>query len=303
MAAGAMDEISELRLFIKMVEAGGLSAAARGLGSSPAAMSRALVALEDRLGARLVRRTSRRFDLTDEGRQFYERGARLIQELDEAEAEVSAAASSPRGHIRLVAPVGFGKLVIAPLLMSFAEQHERITVQLVLSDLGFNLNDPTADIVLTTRLPNDGNIISRKIHSDRRIVCASPRYLMRYGQPATPHDLVHHNCIRLVRGQYLFDTWRFQFPDRQQEIKVDGRMSASSTDVLRDWVIGGHGIGLLAMWDIVDAIHDNRLVECLSAYWCDQIDLYAIYPSRQYLPSRIRLFLDFLTSHLSREDT
>jgi DNA-binding transcriptional LysR family regulator len=298
-----MDEISELRLFIKMVEAGGLSAAARGLGSSPAAMSRALVALEDRLGARLVQRTSRRFDLTDEGRQFYERGARLIHELDEAEAEVSVATSSPRGHIRLVAPVGFGKLVIAPLLMEFAERHSKITVQLVLSDMGFNINDPTADIILTTRLPKDGNDIVRKIHSDRRIVCASPAYLAQHGKPATPHDLARHNCLCLVRGQYLFDDWRFKFPDAQREVKVRGRMSASSTDVLRDWVIDGHGIGLLAMWDILDAMQDGRLEECLPGYWCDQIDLYAIYSRRQFLPSRIRLFLDFLTSHLSRVGT
>jgi DNA-binding transcriptional LysR family regulator len=296
-----MDEISELRLFIKMVEGGGLSAAARLVGSSPAAMSRALVALESRLGARLVQRTSRRFDLTDEGRQFYDRGARIIQELDEAEAEVSVAASSPRGQIRLVAPVGFGKLVIAPLIAKFAEQHKKITFQLILSDLGFSLDDPSADIVLTTRLPGDGNIIAKRIHSDRRIVCASQRYLLLHGRPETPQDLSHHNCIRLVRGQYLFDTWRFQCQGKQQEVKVGGRMSASSTDVLRDWVIAGHGIGLLAMWDILDAVQDGRLEECLSNYWCDQIDLYAVYPCRQYLPSRIRMFLGFLSNHLSGE--
>ena len=295
-----MNEISELRLFIRIVEAGGLSAAARKLDSSPAVMSRALAKLEERLGVRLVRRTSRRFDLTDEGRQFYERGAAIVQELDEVEAEVSATVSSPRGHIRLIAPAGFGKHVVAPLLAKFAQRYPRVSIHLILSDAGLSLNDPSADIVLTTRLPNDGNMIAKKIHADRRILCASPEYLLRQGRPRNPRDLDRHNCLCLIRGQQIFNTWTMQLDGRPQEIKVRGRMSASSTDVLRDWVLASQGIGFLALWDICDAMQSGAVEECLPDHWCDQIDLYVVYPSRQYLPSRIRLFLDFLISHLPR---
>jgi DNA-binding transcriptional LysR family regulator len=295
-----MNEISELRLFVRIVEAGGLSAAARKLDSSPAVMSRALAKLEDRLGVRLVRRTSRRFDLTDEGRQLYERGAAILQELDEVEAEVSATVSSPRGQITLVAPAGFGKQVVAPLLVRFAQRHPRVSIHLILSDAGLSLNGPSADLVLTTRLPNDGTTIARKIHADRRILCASPEYLKRQGRPRDPRDLERHNCLCLIRGQQIFNTWTMRVDGAPQEIRVRGRMSASSTDVLRDWVLAGQGIGFLAMWDIHDALQSGAVEECLADHWCDQIDLYAAYPSRRYLPSRVRLFLDFLISHLPK---
>lgn len=295
-----MNEISELRLFVRIAEAGGLSAAARKLDASPAVMSRALARLEDRLGVRLVRRTSRRFDLTDEGRQFYERGAAILRELDEVEAEVSATVLSPRGHITLIAPAGFGKQVVAPLLVKFAQRHPRVSIDLILSDAGVSLNGPAADIVLTTRLPNDGNMIAKKIHADRRILCASPEYLRRQGRPRDPRDLDRHNCLCLIRGQQIFNTWTMRVDGHPQELKVRGRMSSSSTDVLRDWVLAGQGIGFLAMWDISDAVQSGAVEECLADHWCDQIDLYAVYPSRRYLPSRVRLFLDFLISHLPK---
>lgn len=294
-----MDEISALRLFVNVVEAGGISAAARNLEASPAAISRGLAALEKRLGVRLVTRTSRRFDLTDEGRLFFERSSSIVQDIDAAEAEIAAASDQPRGLIRVVAPMGFGAAVVAPLAREFAELHPQIGLRLILSDAGPDITDPIPDLMLTTRLPASSGMISRKIHSDRRIVCATPDYLARHGRPHTPQELLQHNCLCLVRGSDIFDHWQFRQGHRTISIKVSGRMAANSTAVLREWVLEGQGIGFLAMWDIYDAVQKNLLEECLFSYWCDTIDLYALYPTRQHLPHRIRIFIDFLMSRLS----
>lgn len=293
-----MDDISELRLFVSLVDAGSLSAAARRLESSPAAMSRRLSALEQRLGVRLVTRTSRRFDLTDEGQQFYERGAAILLDLDDAEAEVSVASEEPRGTIRLVAPMGLGAQLIAPLVEAFVQRHPHVKIRLTLSDAGPDLADPLPDLLLATRLPTSGAMIARKIHSERRIVCATGAYFARYGRPQRPHDLAHHNCMCLIRGLDIFDTWRFKDDGGEIGIRVSGSLSANSSAVLRDWVLTDQGIGYLAMWDIHDAVQNGTVEECLQDYWCDMIDLYAIYPTRRHLPHRIRRLIDFLSAQL-----
>lgn len=293
-----MADIGELRLFVSLVNAGGLSAAGRHLDASPAAMSRRLAALERRLGVRLVTRTSRRFDLTDEGQRFYDRCVGILQELDDAEAEVSAASEQPRGTIKVVAPMGLGAQIIAPLTRLFQERNPHVSVRLILSDAGPYLVDPLPDLLLATRLPASSAMISRKIHSERRIVCATPAYFARRGRPATPADLRQHDCLCLVRGVDVFDTWRFDIEGRQAGIKVKGPLSANSSAVLRDWVLAGHGIGCLAMWDIDDAVQNGVVEECLQDFWCDTIDLYAIYLSRRHLPLRMRAYIDFIAAEL-----
>lgn len=293
------DEISDLRLFARLVSAGSLSAAGRELNASPAAMSRRLASLEERLGVRLVNRTSRRFELTEEGGLLHERCVRILAEIDEAEAEASAKGKAPHGLLRVGAPSEFGRRRIAPLIAGFTDLHKGIKVHLALSDAGIDMMESGLDMALRIGLPAEAEVIATKILAGRRIVCASPAYIERYGMPQTPDDLVRHDCCRLVRGRRVFDTWAFRDGDRRRDVRVAGTLTTSSGEVLHDWALTGKGLALKALWDVQEDLAAGRLVECLADHWCDEIDLYAVYLSRKHLPPRVRVFLDFIRSALA----
>lgn len=292
------DEVAELQLFVEIVKAGNLSAAARALNSSPAAMSRGLSALESRLGVRLVTRTSRTFELTDEGHLFYERCERIVAEIAEAEAEASSRGKAVTGKLRIGAPIGIGRRLVAPLVARFVERFPGIQIYLTLSDAGLDVVDQGLDVALRVGLPPDASVIAKKILSTRRIVCASPSYLRRHGTPRRPEDLQQHNCIRLVRGRRVINAWTFQENGKTFEAKVCGNLTTTSGLVIHDWVRAGRGIALKAMWDVQADVEEGRLVECLQDFWCDQVDLFAISVNRQHLSPRIRMFLDFISATL-----
>lgn len=293
------DEISDLRLFARLVGAGSLSAAGRELNASPAAMSRRLASLEERLGVRLVTRTSRRFELTEEGSLLHERCVKILAEIDEAEAEASAKGRAPHGLLRVGAPSEFGRRRIAPLIARFTDLHDGIQVHLALSDAGIDMMESGLDVVLRLGLPTEAEVIATKILAGRRVVCAAPAYIARHGMPQTPDDLVRHDCIRLVRGRWVFDTWAFQTGGRRRDVRVEGTLTTSSGEVLHDWALAGKGLALKALWDVQADLAAGRLVECLADHWCDEIDLYAVYLSRKHLPPRVRVFLDFIRSALA----
>ena len=295
-----MDDINDFRLFARVVEAGSLSAAARLLDSSPAAMSRRLGALETRLGVRLATRTSRRFDLTVEGAAFHERVLAILSAIEEAELEVSASARVPHGLLCVGAPSELGRKRIAPLLLEFSERYPHVEVRLVLSDIGLDVVDDNLDVALRIGLPPDTGVIARKLLASRRVVCAAPAYLARHGWPDTPESLGQHDCIRLVRGQRTFDRWVFVEDGRPREVQVHGTLSSGSGEVVHDWVLQGRGIALKAQWDIASDLADGSLVECLSQFHCDAIELYAVFASKKHLSPRVRVFLDFVQERLSR---
>ena len=288
------DQISDLAVFADILAAGSLSAAARATGSSPAAMSRRLAALEARLGVRLVVRNSRSFRPTDEGRRFHEHCLRILGDIRDAEAEVAWNAQAPRGSLRVSAPLGLGRRRIAPLVGRFAAKYPDITVHLTLSDAGPDVIDDELDVALRVGLPESLSLVGRKLLSTRRIVCAAPSYLEKRGRPETPEDLARHDCIRLVRGQMLMDRWAFRYGNEVREVRVDGRLSSTSGEVVREWALNGMGLALKAVWDIEHDLAAGRLVECLGEHWCDTINLYAIFASRRHLPPRLRAFLDFI---------
>ena len=293
------DEISDLRLFARLVSAGSLSAAARELNSSPAAMSRRLAGLEERLGVRLVARTSRRFDLTEEGGLLHERCVKILADIDEAEAEAAAKGRTPQGSLRIGAPSEFGRRRIAPLISRFTDLHQKVSVHLALSDAWVDMMESGLDVVLRLGLPSEGDVIAAKLLGSRRIVCAAPAYLARHGVPQTPDDLAAHDCIRLVRGRWVFDNWVFRDGQGRREVRVSGTLTTGSGEVMHDWAVAGKGLALKAMWDVQEDIAAGRLVECLAEYWCDEIELYAVYLSRKHLPPRIRVFLDFIRAALN----
>lgn len=292
------DEVSEIRLFVEIIKAGNLSAAARALNSSPAAMSRTLTALESRLGVRLVTRTSRAFDLTEEGTIFYDRCQRIVADIEEAESEASSKTSSVKGKLRIGAPSELGRRLVAPLIARFVQKYPDAQVHLTLSDSGLDVIDDALDVALRVGLPADSTVIAKKVLSAKRIVCASPAYFERYSTPSHPEDLRRHNCIRLVRGRRVMDSWVFQENGQRLEVTVRGTLTTTSGEVVHDWVRAGAGIALKATWDLLPELANGTIVQCLEPFWCDEIDLFAISANRTHQPPRIRAFLDFIAANL-----
>jgi DNA-binding transcriptional LysR family regulator len=297
-----MDEISELRLFVRIVAAGSLSETARRLNSSLPAMSRRLASLEKRLGVRLIDRSTRRFALTEEGDRLHERAVKILADLDEAEAEISAKAGTPQGHIRIGAPLEIGRRRFAPLIGEFSKKYPRITIELSLkvADAPIDVIGDDLDIGLSIDQPADGNVISRKIISSHRIVCASPNYLSERGMPTKPDDLLEHECICLVRGRHIFNRWTFSEDGKVRELQVRSVLMSDHAEVVHDWALMGHGITLKALWDIEDDLKAGRLVEVLAPFTASKINLYILYPSRSHLPPRVRVFIDFLLAAMQR---
>jgi DNA-binding transcriptional LysR family regulator len=292
------DELSDLRLFTKMVGAGSLSETARRLNTSLTAMSRRLAQMEERLGVRLIDRGSRRFSLTEEGELLFTRGMSIIAELDEVEAEVSAKVRTPKGRLRVSAPSEIGRRRIAPLVSEFTELYPATSIELILTDAKPDVLGDELDLGLQTGLPSDGNLVVRKLLAGRRVVCAAPRYLSEHAAPEVPQDLAQHNCIRMVRWGQVFDRWRFLVDGVQQEVGVSGTLTVNGADAVHGWVVAGSGIGIKASWDIQTDLEDGRLVEVLAVYNHDPINLYAVYANRSHLPQRMRMFIDFISSGL-----
>jgi DNA-binding transcriptional LysR family regulator len=293
------DEISDLRLFVKMVAAGSLSETARRLNSSLPAMSRRLSALEARLGVRLINRGTRHFTVTEEGSLLYERSVSILADLDAAESEVTAKISAPQGHVRVGALLEIGRRRFAPLIADFSKRYPRISIELVLNDSHVDVVGDDLDVGLLIDQPTDGGMISRRLLSSRRVVCASPKYIAEHGAPETPEDLLRHDCIRLVRGRHVFDRWTFMEKGKLREVQVQGKLMTNNAEVMHGWALMGRGIAFKALWDIEDELKEGRLVEVLAPFAHHVINLYVVYPTRTHLPSRVRVFIDFIVASLN----
>jgi DNA-binding transcriptional LysR family regulator len=287
------DSIQEMAIFARVVGAGSLSAAARELGLSPALVSRRLAALESRLGARLINRTTRSLHLTDDGATYYEACARVLADIEEADATVSAGRVEPRGTLRVALPASFGNQHIAPLIPRFAERYPQIQLALSLSDRTVNLIEEGFDLAVRIAHLEDSSLTARKLAPNRRVVCASPGYLARHGTPRTPDELARHNC--LTTTDFAMN-WDFKGPDgKPGSVRVTGRYSCDNWEVLREWALAGLGIALKSTWDVHRLLVDGSLVEVCTGYtFHSDVAIYAVYPSRRFLPAKTRVFIDFL---------
>jgi LysR family transcriptional regulator, transcriptional activator for dmlA len=276
------------------VDAGGISAAALTLQSSPAAVSRRLTALEARLGVRLADRSSRRFRLTDEGLLLYDRSRTILDQVRDAEAEVASRGGAARGLLKVGAPSDLGRQHLAPILAAFVAQHPGLDAHLMLSDAGLENEADDCDLVLRFGLPNDPTMIQRKIATIGQAVVAAPSYLARRGVPNSSEDLKHHNCLRLARRHRMIDRWRFKHGDEQVETQVTGALSSGDGAVLREWALSGEGISWEALWDVADDLIAGNLVRLLPDYRSVDMELYAVFAPGKPVPPRIRLFVDHL---------
>jgi DNA-binding transcriptional LysR family regulator len=293
------DEISDLRLLVQMVAAGSLSEAARRLQSSPPVMSRRLAAMEQRLGVMLVSRGSRRFVLTEEGSLLHQRALKILSDIEEAEAEAATKGKEPRGTLRVCAPLQIGRRLIAPLVGRFVERYPDIDIQLGLSDFRNDLAFDELDVALTVGAPSDPDLVMRRLLISRKVICASPDYLSRFGVPQVPEDLLRHNCIRKLRGRQVIDTWHFIDEKGPRELRLNGSLATNSGEVMHEWLLNGRGIGQKALWDIEEDLEAGRLVECLAGFTDDRLELCVSFVGRPYLLPRTRVFVDFIAEALA----
>jgi DNA-binding transcriptional LysR family regulator len=293
-----MDEVSDLRLFTRIVAAGSLSEAARRANTSLASVSRRLTALEGRLGVRLIDRGSRKFALTAEGLLFHKRAAPIIEALDEATAELDVLAGAAQGRLRVSAPNEIGRRQISLLCRRFTALHPKVSIELTLTEARPDILEEDLDIAIQTKRPTEGDVIHRKLLSSRRVICASPAYLEARGRPERPGDLAAHDCICVIRGSDLYDQWTMKGPSGPIKVSVSGSLASTSADTIHGWIRDGAGIAMKALWDVEEDLKTGRLIELLPDYACDTVDLYATHFARRLVPPRIRLFIDYLVEHL-----
>ncbi len=297
-----MDKFGDIDLFVKVVKNKGFAAAARVAGMSPASVTIKINRLEEHYGVRLLNRTTRRIALTEEGKKFYERCLHILSEVEEAEEQLVSGKESLCGSLKISAPVDLGQQYIAPLLAKFSEENPGLSVQLNLTDGVANLIEDGFDIGIRFGVLKDNRIVARKLSSNRRILCASPKYLEKYGTPKTPRDLSEHRCLTMVRKGEGLTQWHFKSSDEETSISISPALASNNGAQLRLWALSGFGIILKSYWDIKEDILSKKLVPLLENYVQDfeltgidsNADLNVVYPNREYLPARARAFIDIL---------
>jgi len=294
-----MAVLENIQAFVRTIELGSLSAAGRQLRQSPAVMSHRLQQLEAHLGVRLVNRTTRRLQLTEQGLAFFENAAQVLEALERAESAVADTGGSPRGTIRITAPLGLGRRVLAPLSLKFMEAHPAISIRLRLSDHLLNLLAEAVDLALRLAVLPDSTLVRRKIADCPRVLCASPAYLAAHSAPEQPEDLFGHNCLLLRFPGSQQYRWTLQSPDGPIALSVQGRMDADDGDVLTDWARAGHGIAMPALFEVADDLRAGRLVRVLPEFPPEPTSLSVVYPHKRLLPARVKLFSEFLVREIA----
>jgi LysR family transcriptional regulator, transcriptional activator for dmlA len=299
----AVSAPSEMSFFSLLARCGSLSAAARELDLSTAAVSKRLAQMEARLGVALLARTTRRVSLTSEGELYLAHARRILAEIDDMERLVASAVSAPRGLLRVNTTLGFGRSHVAPLISQFARQHPEVQVQLQLTVDPPPLTDDAFDVCLRFGEPPDARVIARLIAPNRRLLCASPAYLARQGTPKSPHDLAQHSCIGIRQGDQAYGLWRLSSGKRTEAIKVRGALSTNDGEIAVNWALAGHGIVMRAEWDIARYLRSGRLRQVLENWQTPPADIHAVYPQRHQDSGRVRAFVDFVANHFAKSST
>ncbi|MEK1892676.1 MAG: LysR family transcriptional regulator [Rhizobium sp.] len=286
-----MTNLGDLEIFAKVVSTGSMSLAGRALGFSPAVVSKRIKRLEDRLGTRLLQRTTRQISLTEAGQGFYDRVLGILSGIEEAEYYISGRSAQMQGTLKVTAPTSFGRTHVAPHLKSFMDMHPGLAIHLVLSDEFTDIVGEGFDLAIRIAELTDSSLVARRLAPVRRLLCASPDYLAANGTPQTIEDLKQHRCLPAHNN----DAWRLEGPEGLLSLRPEGMLVTNSSEVVREAVISGLGIALRSTWDISRELKDGRLVHILTGYEGSRnVALSAVYPSRQFLPAKVRLFIDYL---------
>ena len=299
-----MDKLKALETFVSVATRGSLTAAAQAEGVAPALMGRRIDALEEHLGVKLLVRTTRRITLTHEGSAFLEDCQRLLTDLANAEASVSAGGMKASGHLRITAPAGFGRRHVAPLVPRFQALHPDVTLSLNLSDRVVDLAGEGYDCAVRVGDMPDSSLVSVRLADNRRLCVATPQYLQRRGVPQHPSDLARHDCLTLSSDASQTRGWAFRVP-REQDVeliylKPGGPLDCSDGQVLHDWCLAGMGIAWRSTWEVEAEIAQGSLTAVLEDFAAPPNGIYVVFPQRKHLALRVRLWIDFLKHNYSQ---
>jgi DNA-binding transcriptional LysR family regulator len=288
-----MDRLDGMAAFAAAVEAGSLSGAAKRLGCSLASVSRQISAIERQFGVTLLARTTRRLALTDEGRDYYEHVKRIVSEVVDAERTLSAQAKVPHGRLRISAPTLIGRLRLAPLLSTYLADHPQVSIDLTLMDRLPNLLEDEIDIAIVLGSLPDSSLLRRGLGHVRMVLCAAPAYLASRGTPATPQDLVKHECLFFTSTPGSAH-WTFQISGRRAEIEVPTRLRSNALDVVVSAALGGTGIARAPSWQVQDHVDAGRLKLVLQDYERPALPLQMIFLDPRHFSRKVQSFADFL---------
>ncbi len=290
-----MDRFLQLAALVRTVDRGSQAAAARELGVTAAMVGRYIQALEDRLGTRLLNRTTARQSLTEAGAAFYAQAQAILEQMEEAETSAADRQAEPRGTLRINAPMSFGTRHLAAAVAEFGRDHQGLRVELVLNDRVVDLVEEGYDVAVRIGLLAESGLIARRLSSCRLAVCASPGYLERRGWPAAPADLPAHDCLVYTYASYG-GLWRFHGEGGEQEIRVSGSLAANNGDALLAAALAGRGIILQPTFIVGEALREGRLLPVLPGWRLADYNMYAVYPSARHLSPKVRRFVDFLAA-------
>jgi DNA-binding transcriptional LysR family regulator len=293
-----MDRLKQIEAFVSVAARGSLSAAARAENVTPAIIGRRIDALEARLGIKLMQRTTRKLTITFEGQAFLEDCQRLLNDLANAEATVSLGSARAGGYLKVTAPAGFGRQHVAPLVGDFMQANPEVRVNLDLSDRLVDLINENIDCAIRIGELTDSSLVSVRLGEMRRMVVASPAYLVAHGVPRTPADLEQHNCLSL--GQQR--GWVLRNPENGEvdTIKVSGTFECNDGAVLHEWALAGRGLAWRSLWEVGRDLKEGRLTSVLDSWQAPPMGIYAVFPQRRHLPLRVRLFIDLLKENYGR---
>ena len=296
-----MDNLADVAVFVRVVERGSFTLAADELELSRAVVSKYVSRLEERLGARLLHRTTRRLSLTEAGAALFEASRGALERIEEAEGAVAQLQSEPRGRLRVSAPMSFGILHLGPAITDFARAHPRVTLDLRLDDRFVNLVEEGIDVAVRIGALTDSSLVARRLATTRTLVCAAPAYLAQHGEPETPEDLAAHNCL-IYSYLSTANVWRFTAPDgREIPIAVNGTFRINNGIVLGEAAAAGHGILLTPSFYVGPLLRDGRLKRILPGYRLPELGIHAVYPERAQVPPKVRAFVDFLAQRFGRK--
>ncbi len=289
-----MDRLKQIESFVAVATKGSLTAAAHAEGVAPAVIGRRIDALESRLGVKLLVRTTRRITLTHEGSAFLEDCQRLLADLASAEASVSEGGVKASGHLRITAPAGFGRRHVAPLVPDFVAAHPEVSVSLNLSDRVVDIVNEGFDCAVRVGDLPDSSLVSVRLADNRRLCVAAPAYLQRAGTPATPAELMRHQCLTLSSDASQTRGWAFVVDGAVTHLRPGGRLDCSDGQVLHDWCLRGLGIAWRSTWEVQADVAAGRLQVLLQDHAAPPNGIYAIFPHAKHLPLRVRLWIDYL---------
>jgi len=296
-----MEGFSAIPVFIAVVERGGFSPAAKLLGISKSAVSKRINQLEQNLGVKLLHRTTRKISLTEAGEHFFEHAEIANNAAKDAEDAVAQLQGEPQGRLRINTPMSFGRLHIAPLIPAFLKRYPKISIDMVMSDEVIDLVGSGFDVAIRSGNLVDSNLIARKLAPLRSVLCASPEYLEKYGYPKSLADLKQHNCVLFSFSRDLRE-WTFNKEGLSEAIEIRGNYQVNNSEALQEALLQGIGIGRLPTFVASTEIKAGRLTPLFPEYEMLEQSIYAVFLERQYMPAKVRAFLDFAIEYLGDDE-